>query len=114
MIKKIFVYGTLKKGYGLNQHLGKDNFICEGRLKGFDMYGNKHYPAIVKGNNTINGEIYKVSQEILQILDSIEVNFDREVYEVTGTKGKKHLCYVYVLNYIPMGWEYIKEGEWMR
>jgi gamma-glutamylcyclotransferase (GGCT)/AIG2-like uncharacterized protein YtfP len=73
MSKLLFVYGTLKKfsdkGYNFGR-FGKQYLINEGvKFHGFSMHlicG--HYPAICRGNGTINGEIHEINDDVFSQL----------------------------------------------
>ena len=66
-MKKLFVYGTLKKGYALNHVLSKSkkvgNYIT--KQKGFEMTGF-WFPYVWENENSefrIKGELYEVNQD---------------------------------------------------
>jgi len=71
---RLFVYGTLKKGKGLNGILGKSEFFSDGWLKGFKMYG-AGVPFVIQSNNPndkVYGQIFLVNSSILANVDEIE------------------------------------------
>ncbi len=101
----LFVYGTLKKGKARHEILEEHNaeFVDYAILEGYDMYDTGYYPAIaiVKGKGIIHGEVYLVSDELIEILDAIEGTnynlFNRKVVPVTlVTKKIKLYVFVYV------------------
>lgn len=76
---KVFVYGTLKRGYGNNRNLSSSTFISEGRTK--DNYALYHcgFPKAVpedwaKGDEClpVMGEIWEVGGDDLQRMDRLE------------------------------------------
>jgi len=70
---KVFVYGTLKKGFG-NHFLLKDSqFIKVDKVSGL-MYNIGPFPGAVpaKGDNPLHGEIYEIDETTLQRLDRLE------------------------------------------
>jgi gamma-glutamylcyclotransferase (GGCT)/AIG2-like uncharacterized protein YtfP len=77
--KRIFVYGTLRKGEGLNPYLDNFKFLGAGKLKGYDMYSNGSYPMIVKGEGEVVGELYEINggANEIECLDRIECAYDR-------------------------------------
>ncbi len=95
---KIFVYGTLKKGFALHRYLENSKFLGEGFIKGYDMYQIDWYPVIVKGNCTVFGEIYEVDESTLKILDEIEEEgvYYKRIKEKVYFKGKSIEVFVYV------------------
>ena len=73
---RLFVYGTLKGGFGLNPILGDERkFIGHGRLIGYWMFHLGRYPSIVKANDdmwAIHGEVYDITDENLKRVDQAE------------------------------------------
>ena len=114
---KIFVYGTLKKGYALNNELRDSKFIGNGIIKGYKMYSNGYFPMITKGDksNAVTGEIYEVSdEETLRVLDMIEGAYIRTKEKALLTNGQKIDVEVYVYRYLINDCQKIKTGEWTR
>lgn len=71
---KVFVYGTLRKGFGNHRLLTNSNFIGNAITKEkYTMfasgipYVNKHIPT-----HNVIGEIYEVNDEQLNRLDALE------------------------------------------
>ena len=89
--EKVFVYGSLKKGFGNHPLLDGAEFLGNGVIKGFDMYSLGAFPAIVPSEKgIIHGELYDVSPDIFQNLDWLEGYpdfYDRKPVSVhvTGT-----------------------------
>ncbi|GLO62062.1 gamma-glutamylcyclotransferase [Vibrio sp. MACH09] len=81
----IFVYGTLRDG-GCNHHLLSS---CEylGLFEtepNYQLYDHDDYPGLAHGSNRIEGEIYRIDDEVLSKLDVLEdvsVDFHRESIE---------------------------------
>jgi gamma-glutamylaminecyclotransferase len=73
-LHKIFVYGTLKRGFHNNSILGPSEFLGV-RLtqRRFTMYDGRQFPYVIpEGNHTIVGELYEVDDKILERLDWLE------------------------------------------
>lgn len=79
MKQRLFVYGSLKKGFALNQYLSKSKFIKEHTTEGrYEMRSIcDAYPIISEGmggaGKHIKGEIYKVSKQDMKRIDQIEL-----------------------------------------
>lgn len=125
---RLFVYGTLKTGYPLNQHtLGSNpnsKKISDGTIHGFEMYSNGFYPYIVKvptsqkledNTKTVKGEVWEVNDSILMTeLRSIEREYDETPVMVT-TDGGQEECIAYVYNgEIRASWNKIESGVFSR
>lgn len=110
----LFVYGTLKKGYGLNYCLKDGLFIGNAIIKGYEMYYNYSIPFIKEGNGLIHGEVYKFSKKdfnsLIKDLDRIEGSYKR-VLEVAYINKKSLLCFVYVYLYDVDHYIKIKSGK---
>lgn len=116
---RLFVYGTLKRGYPLNAHtLGSDpscKFIEEGTIDGYDMYSNGSYPYIVEGKGQVKGEVWEVNNSVmLTQLRSIEREYEETEVLVTTENGSETcLAYVYK-NDVRDSWSKIESGEFKR
>lgn len=73
----IFVYGTLKKGFRLNDVLEHSIYKGEATLQNYMMFSLGAFPAIsYNQNSTVYGEIYIVDNRTLNMLDGIESEGD--------------------------------------
>lgn len=72
--ERLFVYGTLKKGFSRNSVLSDSKYLGEFKTKpSFTMVDLGFFPGIIeKGNTSIIGELYVVSQKVLQLCDEME------------------------------------------
>src|SRR3990167_8313550 len=71
----IFVYGTLKKGFGNHPVLGMNaRFVNTGRTCHYYVMYDAGFPVVMKGEKgaPITGEIYDVDQETIKRLDRLE------------------------------------------
>lgn len=67
---KLFVYGTLKRGFRLYQ--GIETGVSEGTVKG-DLFSLGSFPAIkLGGDNIVYGEVHEVDDKFLPLFDMIE------------------------------------------
>lgn len=96
MNKKLFVYGTLKTGYGLNHVLSKSKLIDRcyvTKRKGFEMTGF-WFPYIFESNNSVfgvKGELYEVDQNDFRTANRIELGAGYKLKEI----DKNIFGYVY-------------------
>ncbi len=108
----VFVYGTLKKGFNLHHYLEDAKFLGDGFIEGYEMYKISWYPAVVKGEGKVFGEVYDVDEETLKILDVVEdegVLYKRIKEKIKTEDGDlEGFVYIYIsdLN----GCEKIEEG----
>jgi gamma-glutamylcyclotransferase (GGCT)/AIG2-like uncharacterized protein YtfP len=74
--KKIFVYGTLKRGYSNHLYLAGQQFLGEARTApGFRLYDLGGYPGMVPhadDRDGVLGEVWAVDANALAHLDGLE------------------------------------------
>lgn len=120
MIRTVFVYGTLKRGYGNHRLLEKASFVGNATIKGFVMFDMGAFPGIMSGKGIIHGELYNINDSILESLDRLEgynsMYPERGLYNKTTTKAildtRKVDSLVYVVNN-PYSTTVIPEGIWL-
>ena len=72
---KLFVYGTLKRGYSRAEALRGEKFLGTAKTEArYRMYNCGNYPGLVESPDglSIEGELWEVSPECLKRLDEIE------------------------------------------
>lgn len=96
---KVFVYGSLKKGFHNSELIEDGTFIGEFKTKDyFKMLDLGSYPAVYfdeKGFR-VTGELYEIDDDILRQLDYLEgyPNFyDRQEIELLNTDEKAIIYY---------------------
>lgn len=70
----IFVYGTLRQGQVNHHYLeGLSTYLGLGYIKA-DLYQivGHHYPAVIKGDKWVAGEVYDFDPEGLEAMDHLE------------------------------------------
>jgi len=70
----IFVYGTLKRGFGNNRLLSGSKFVGEARTEGkFALY-ESGIPFVIEDEQVsqVSGEVYEVDEKTLSRLDRLE------------------------------------------
>lgn len=107
----VFVYGTLKLGYGNNRLLHDGVFVGPGiTVRPFQMRTTPGFPVVFDVNaeplHNIAGEVYEVNDEILSRLDQLEGHprwYRRQevVVDIADT-GVQQTCWMYVGT--PAGW----------
>ncbi len=111
----LFVYGTLKRGYSRHWILDGFPFLGRAKAKGFVLYDLGPYPAMVPEDGLVYGEVYEVSEEVLQALDWVEgvpVLYRRELIEVVFEDGTPLKAWAYIYNGNVKGYPRIEDGEW--
>lgn len=91
---KVFVYGTLKQGYGNHRLLTGAKFLGEFTTKQPFNLRDGGFPYAVRNqeenNGLVKGEVYEVDDDILQQLDWLEGvprHYQRQPVEIDGLEG---------------------------
>ncbi len=121
---KVFVYGSLKRGFGNNTVLGDSPFLSEGMLYGnFAMFSLGSFPGVIKSKShkgPIHGEVFEVDSQTLSRLDMLEGYnefntdlsfYNREMVSVLMPDGETVECLTYFLNETPVDGQ-VKDGVW--
>ena len=114
-MRNIFVYGTLKKGFGLDYYLESSAYVGKAKISGALLYSFGSIPYVVETNNeedVVYGEVYMVEQVDGEIIDSIELASGYYVLkrEAELDNGDKFECDVYFRPPSKYG-VFIEDGE---
>lgn len=82
MKHKVFVYGTLKKGY-CNHYLLLGQTPQKATAPNIQLHTGNDYPFAIRGQGTVHGEVYEIDDEILRALDQLEQDHDDYYRELT-------------------------------
>lgn len=109
---KVFVYGTLKKGFCNNKLL--DGFSCKRAIaRGIDLHNGPGFPYAKRGNGEVIGELYEVDTQTMKRLDRLEGCpnlYQREKTEVI-VNSQKVEAWIY-LSQNATHFEKIESGVW--
>jgi gamma-glutamylcyclotransferase (GGCT)/AIG2-like uncharacterized protein YtfP len=111
-MEKVFVYGTLKKGYH-NNHLLNGHEPKQAKAPGINLYKGPGFPFAKRGTGTAIGEVYEIDEQTLKMLDRLEGHpafYKREKTKVIcGGQYDEAWIYLYPdANKYPK----IEGGEW--
>lgn len=127
-IARVFVYGTLMKGFeNYKRYLeGRINRITPGRIRGLLYHLPEGYPALLPGNELIEGEIMEpVDENLLKTLDRLE-DYDegssnnlyvREIRSISTEDGEAMNCWVYIYvdeRYAKEHGILVPDGNWRK
>lgn len=116
MNTKVFVYGSLMRGYWNNRLLATAKFLGRRRTRShFTMLSLGAFPALVRGRRAIEGELYEVDSATLADLDRLEGAprfYRREAVELAdGTAAE---LYVLADTIRAEGREVVESGDWRK
>lgn len=102
---KVFVYGTLKAGYGNHR-----SYLHSAEALGEASTVSRHYALLDLGafpgavrhreGGQVHGELYRVDDATLRALDRLEGNgsfYQRQRVHVLTEEGTRHLAWMYLL-----------------
>ena len=91
---KLFVYGTLKKGFSRSSVLAEAEYLGDYTLENAKMYNvHNSYPVVLpsfSSDDVVKGQLYEVTEDHLIVCDSIETGYTRG--EVWVFPVEPHLC----------------------
>lgn len=111
-MEKVFVYGTLKKGF-YNHRLLNGYEPKQAKAPGINLYEGSSYPFAKRGPGTAIGEVYEVDDQTMNRLDRLEGHpsfYKREETKVF-CEGEFEEAWIYLY---PDADKYprIDDGEW--
>lgn len=113
---QVFVYGTLKRGYGNSRLIPEHVDHVEDSVTGFSMYHMGGFPGVVQDEEgTVQGQVFLVDDACLERLNRLEGfvdGSDHNFYERinTITDGGLEVC-IYIQALRPSS-KYIPDGVW--
>ena len=103
----VFVYGSLKKGFGNHRLLENSKYIAKGGTvsEGFDMGSCGGFPGVTSGGEyRIYGELYEVDDDTFERLDTLEGNghfYEREeidIMSISQPAARVYKAWIYILD----------------
>lgn len=106
----IFVYGTLKRGWGNNAIIHDQEFLGKAKTLNdhFQMYTLGGFPGVVRGEKEISGEAWLVDDAAFVRCDRLEGNpsfYKREEVDIIIENYKA------ALDELETAWIYIYQGD---
>ncbi|HSH40520.1 MAG TPA: gamma-glutamylcyclotransferase family protein [Arenicellales bacterium] len=110
----VFVYGTLRRG-GSNHYILADSdflgpYITEPR---YTMFRLGQFPAVVaRGDCPITGELYRVSDEVFDLIDELECYpsvFSRQIIHTPAGDA-----WMYLYNRLVGTDHRVRHGDWLK
>lgn len=104
MPQRVFVYGSLKRGYHNNYLLAESSYLGE-RITSNEtwvMYSLGRFPGVIRSFHagvcaSISGDLYEVSEQTLARLDMLESNGSFYKRELVPLHGEDEPAWMYVL-----------------
>jgi len=119
MRTKLFVYGTLKRGFCNHHYLRDARFLGEATtLTPYPLVApKKWYPYLIDApgeGKRVRGELYEVDAATLKRIDRLEEYpryYTRKKIEVEDAQGRRHKAWAYFVNrQLPYrSWKFLEE-----
>jgi gamma-glutamylaminecyclotransferase len=97
---RLFVYGTLKRGYGLHRVIQDCRFLGEANTVKPHALLDAGFPVMTPletGANVVRGEVYEVTDRaLIKRLDGIESAYDRKKILVRFDDGATMRVHAYI------------------
>ena len=106
----LFVYGTLKRNHRNNVLLSGYEFLGEVRtVRDYKLINCGTFPGLQYGCKAINGELYRVDDNLLERLDCLEGTkqnlYTRDYVQLEdGTQAYAYLCNMKAPDYDGTNW----------
>lgn len=97
-IMLVFVYGTLKRGGALHQHMKGARFIGEDVVAKCDLFMLEWFPGVVRGSSQVHGEVYEIDDKILELLDYVEDEGTLTKRELVTTASNRQVCMYFFID----------------
>ena len=113
----VFVYGSLRKGFGNHDVLGDSPFICTAStLVPRTLHDLGAFPAVcLDGNTHIVGEVYDVDDHVFARLDMLEGYpdfYDRKIEAVEDADGQEYEAWMYYIDEDFQDTPIVESGDW--
>jgi len=110
----VFVYGTLRRGGSNHYMLADSNFLGRYATEPrYTMFRLGQFPAVVaRGDTAIEGEIYRVSDQVFSLLDELECYpsvFSRQLIPTPAGD-----TWIYLYNRLVGTEDMVAHGDWLR
>lgn len=111
-MKKVFVYGSLKKNFQNHALLKEAKFIGNAEISGYKMCNLGYFPGIVESDakDVVKGEIYEIDKDVEAKLDYLEGIPHHYRKEYVNTEFG--VCIVYIYNMDTSMYKTVNSGEW--
>ncbi|NLU26868.1 MAG: gamma-glutamylcyclotransferase [Hungateiclostridium thermocellum] len=127
-INKVFVYGTLMKGFWNHKRYleGKISRVTPAKTHGLLYHLPEGYPALLEGDGIVFGEIMEpVDKNLLKSLDRLEGYSERRrnnLYvrakkKVFTENGEELVCWIYIYTdekYAKENGVQVTDGDWRK
>ena len=115
MYNYVFVYGTLKRGYGNSYLLDDSDFVQEAMTSPeYTMRSLGGFPGVqLNGNTPIHGEVWRVNKKTMDRLDQLEGYprfYDRKQIDLRGCNYMPWMYFLPEQEYLT--YPVIEDGVW--
>jgi gamma-glutamylcyclotransferase (GGCT)/AIG2-like uncharacterized protein YtfP len=121
LMKKVFVYGTLRRGGRLNYYMNRATFLGSAFLHGVKLYDlGCDVPGIHPGDGIVKGDLFEVDEKDFSRLLYLERGYVDTPVRVMLNDKTEHLAIAFVWPNLEWGYgsnclpTEVESGDWME
>lgn len=108
---RIIVYGSLRRKQGNSHWMTNAQWLGDHQVEGYELYNLGHYPGVIPGEGTIEGEVYRIDAMTLGELDALRTKGGEYKRQLVSTPYGSAWMYIYQRSVA--GRQQIPSGNWL-
>ena len=109
---RIIVYGSLRRKQGNSHWMTNAQWLGDYQVEGYELYNLGHYPGLIPGEGTIEGEVYRIDATTLGELDALRTKGGEYKRQLVSTPYGSAWMYIYQRSVA--GRPQIPSGDWLE
>lgn len=109
---RIIVYGSLRRKQGNSHWMTNAQWLGDYQVEGYELYNLGHYPGVIPGEGTIEGEVYRIDATTLGELDALRTKGGEYKRQLVSTPYGSAWMYIYQRSVA--GRPQIPSGDWLE
>ncbi|MCL9668479.1 gamma-glutamylcyclotransferase [Rosenbergiella epipactidis] len=109
---RIIVYGSLRRKQGNSHWMTNAQWLGDYQVEGYELYNLGHYPGVIPGEGTIEGEVYRIDATTLGELDALRTKGGEYKRQLVSTPYGSAWMYIYQRSVA--GRQQIPSGDWLE
>jgi len=109
---RIIVYGSLRRKQGNSHWMTNAQWLGDYQVEGYELYNLGHYPGVIPGKGTIEGEVYRIDATTLGELDALRTKGGEYKRQLVSTPYGSAWMYIYQRSVA--GRPQIPNGDWLE
>ncbi|WP_241645857.1 gamma-glutamylcyclotransferase family protein [Rosenbergiella metrosideri] len=109
---RIIVYGSLRRKQGNSHWMTNAQWLGDCQVEGYELYNLGHYPGVIPGVGTIEGEVYRIDATTLGELDALRTKGGEYKRQLVSTPYGSAWMYIYQRSVASR--PQIPSGDWLE